>query len=57
MFVYVGAGGSRNGRPGSVPSIDRIDMLLEGRVLAGSAGKSRPTGDCGGFSRCEGAEP
>lgn len=56
-FAYAGTEGWRAGRPGSVPSIDRIDMLLLGRVFAGSAGKSRPIGDCGGWSRCEGAGP
>ena len=49
------AGGSRDGRPGSVPSIDRIDILLLGRVVVGNAGKSRLIGDGGGWSRYGGA--
>ena len=47
--------GSRAGRPGSVPSIDEMDMLLPGRGAADNAGSSRlPEKGGGGGGLCDG---
>ena len=46
--------GSRAGLPGSVPSIDEIDMLLPGRGAVDSAGSSRlPEKGGGGGGTCD----
>ena len=42
------AADSRVGRPGSVPSMDEIDMLLPWRGVADIPGKSRPPEKGGG---------
>lgn len=47
-FMRGGATGSRVDRPGSVPSMDDIDMLLPGRVVVDRAGSSRPPEKGGG---------
>lgn len=51
-FMREAAGGSRVDRPGSVPSMDEIDMLLPGRFVVDMAGSSRTPekgGGGGGF--------
>lgn len=49
--------GSRFERPGSVPSMDEMDMLLPGRFVVDNAGSSRPPekGGGGGGTRDMGA--
>ena len=47
-FMRGAVAGSRFDRPGSVPSIDEIDMLLPGRFVVDKAGNSLPPGKGGG---------
>ena len=47
-FMRGAAIDSRVGRPGSVPSMDEIDMLLPWRLVVEDPGKSRPPEKGGG---------